>query len=1272
MRRGFSSMNASVPKKSMKIAFAAAFASVASFGLAHTAQAAGETSGGGGAACIDEKAKQSLSSCPNVGMSELKGGAAKSGVSFKSVAPLAGAKKDNKPGKPDIEQASAQRDDRKNKLAARSKQLLITEIQGIERLFASTPAKAPDRPQLARRLAESYVELEASAFRDKTMAEVRRDDLKKAKNPAAGQAQSQVDASDKVAKSARKSAIRYYTVVVKDYPNYPALDEVLYYLAYEYEQAGDNKNARRVYLDLINSRPKSKYIPNAYLAFGELFFNEAQGDPSKWDLAAQAYKEVIKYPPETNKVYGYAWYKLGYVYWNKGEAPEALNAFKKTIDYGTQFSTLPGASKLADTARRDIVPVYAMQGNPLAAYNFFHPLSGDAGGANTRTFQMLDDLGLNYIDTGHYPEAIALYEDLKKRDSAGDKSCTYQVHITESSMAMKSGDKNFIRGKLTEQLKVHNDFVKGGKPEKAKFECANKTAALMTETAMAWHLEAAGPQNQKGTNDPKTMTAAAGVYKEVVDTWKADQFAKFEFPRLVKADWPTIYRLKYNMADLLYFQEKWAECGPAFDAVVEENPKGPDAPEAAFASVLCYQKIYEQTHSKEKERATLDARAKSSAKKSKTEQAKADKAADAAKLQPKPYTDNQKGMIGAFNRYVCYVKPSDTDAKAKEQMCEVKYARSRTHLEAFHWEEAAVGFKDVANTCSGKEVGLLAAQYYLEAVNVIGENYSPPRPSCFDEMAGEVPKFIELYCKGADATKNAEDCERLNKVQADILAKKGEKLVELADSQTGTQALVNYEKGAQAYGEVFDTYCKKPVDAKQKPLSEKCDIVAYNSARAYQAARLIAKAIQMREGLIKFDAEACPKGCKSQLAKKAIYEIGGNYQAIAVYEKAAEYYERYAAADQTGEGADQALQDATVLRLGLGQEDEAIKDAANFRKYYGAKKPAQTAAIAYAVGAHYADKENWDAARSTLRGASTVLSKAAPDIQVQAQATLGRAAAKTKGGDREAASAYAKARSLWGDGGDAMAKMKAAYPNDDEAGLNRRLAKALTAVGESYFYSAERMKEDKVDTVRFPEYKGPGSKETVLKHINTKVKDWLEKKRDAVSKVEAEYKKIVDLKPEPPPRWVIAAGSRVGLMWGNFVDEFRSAPIPKEWKNDADLRGTYYDALDGASEPIKSGKAKPALVTCLTYSVKFQYFDDYSRNCEVWLAKNYKAEYHVVDELRGAPTLANNALDEKSPPLLIGGQFYREQTGGPDKPKDSAADNSEEKQAPKKGAGKKK
>jgi hypothetical protein len=43
----------------------------------------------------------------------------------------------------------------------------------------------------------------------------------------------------------------------------------------------------------------------------------------------------------------------------------------------------------------------------------------------------------------------------------------------------------------------------------------------------------------------------------------------------------------------------------------------------------------------------------------------------------------------------------------------------------------------------------------------------------------------------------------------------------------------------------------------------------------------------------------------------------------------------------------------------------------------------------------------------------------------------------------------------------------------------------------------------------------------------------------------------------------------------------------------------------------------------------------------VWLAKNYKAEYHVVDEIRGGPTLVGSGLDDNPPPLQLGGQSMR-------------------------------
>jgi hypothetical protein len=122
-------------------------------------------------------------------------------------------------------------------------------------------------------------------------------------------------------------------------------------------------------------------------------------------------------------------------------------------------------------------------------------------------------------------------------------------------------------------------------------------------------------------------------------------------------------------------------------------------------------------------------------------------------------------------------------------------------------------------------------------------------------------------------------------------------------------------------------------------------------------------------------------------------------------------------------------------------------------------------------------------------------------------------------------------------------------------------------------------------------------------------------------------------------------------MWGKFVAEFRAAPIPNEWKGHGtvpgtgdltydELRGSYYAALDEASEPQKQ-RAKGAYKTCLDYSVKYQYFDEYSRECEKWLSKNYGAEYHLVDEFRGSPNRINSGLSDRPQPLNLDGTPFR-------------------------------
>lgn len=1180
-----------------------------SLALAQGAPASTDASSSVGGVCISKEANDALAVCPEGVKSFTPKDNKPAGVKLGTAAPTEAKLKDNKaPKNPDQEVAAGQRDLRIAAMKAKTLKLLLSEISQTEDLWKATGKKAADRVNITRRLAETYVELENAAVREKTQAEI-------ANNKA------EADKAKKTAEVARASAIKYYSIIANEYKTYPALDEVLYYLAYEYEQAQKLDKAREVYYQLINDTPQSKYIPNAYLAFGELFFVEAQGDPSKFELARQSYMKVLEYPEATNKVWGYAMYKLGYVYWNLGERDnfaEALKAFKAVIEWGDRHAGEPGVGALQKSARKDIVPVYALIGKPTEAFGFFKPLSD--GKNEKATYEMMDELGLNYLDTGHYAEAISLYTDLLNRDK-GDKSCEYQAHIVQATMAMKGGaQKGNIRTKLDEMVKRQKAFLSESHSDESKLKCSNATVELLYETGAAWQIEAQGSGGVRGTGDKNTMKLAAELYNLITENFNKDDFAKFEFPRIVKEDWPSLFKIKYAKADLLYFQSDWEKCGPAFDAVVEEDPTGPDAPEAAYAAVLCYQKLYDAMHTGDKaHKGTGNLPGQGNDKKSKE--------SDKDALKKKEMTPTQKGMVQAFNRYVCYVKPSDTDAKAREQYAEVKYARARTYFEAQHWEEASAAFKDIAMNYPDLDSGIYAAQLYLEALNILGSTSDPPKPACFDEMGESVPKFLELYCSGSKASQNPDQCTMLTKIQCDIQRLKAQKTVELA-SKSGGNALRLYEDAANTYLSIWKTYGETPMEAGNKAQCDKIDEVLYNAAEAFQSARLVMKSIQTRLILLnpKYGMD------KGDLARKSIYKVGGNWQAIAVYDEAAKWYERYAREFPKAEQADSALSDAVVLRLGLGQDAEAIKDADDFMKTYGQSKPVETSRVAFAIGAHYVDREDWDSARKRLQGAMSLIDKSAPlDVQVQAHALLGRVYVRIKS-DTAAATEYNKVRTLWKDPKAAADKILA---SDADGGV-RRLGKALTSVGEAYFYFAEKERK-KVDAIRFPEYKGQNSKEDVLKHIKTKVADWMKKKRPAIEAAEKEYLKVVQLEPAPPPKWVIASGSRVGAMWGEFVREFRAAPIPADFKRDDELRNTYYAALDEASEPQKQ-RAKVAYETCLNYSVKYQFFDEYSRSCEEWLSRTYKNEYHQVDEFKAAPNMLSSGLSDRAYPLDLDGK----------------------------------
>ncbi len=71
---------------------------------------------------------------------------------------------------------------------------------------------------------------------------------------------------------------------------------------------------------------------------------DASGSPAK-----QAYQKVITKPPPDNKVYGYAWYKLAYVFWNQGD----LAARARRVQEDDRLRDAVRAAPEREEARRE-------------------------------------------------------------------------------------------------------------------------------------------------------------------------------------------------------------------------------------------------------------------------------------------------------------------------------------------------------------------------------------------------------------------------------------------------------------------------------------------------------------------------------------------------------------------------------------------------------------------------------------------------------------------------------------------------------------------------------------------------------------------------------------------------------------------------------------------------------------------------------------------------------------------------------------------------------
>ena len=1089
-------------------------------------------------------------------------------------------------------------------IEVRAKQLLTREIQVTQRLLKNMRAGDDRRADVLLRLAENYFELTQSAN-----AELRKLDdplydacnAKKDKRKCDAARKAVKKANDTLAKI-REANIKTLALLVKDHPDYKKMDEVLFSLGFSLEEMKQFDRARQVYHRLIKSWPQSKYIPNAYLSFAEYYFQ--QGD---MQAAQQFYQKVTEIPPERNKVYGYAVYKQAWCHYNLEDFKSSLQSFVETIEFGLANPEAHNVDNLVKQARRELIMPYAQVGNPSRALEFFNRFAQD----EEQAFEMFESLGELYFDTGKWPEVIAIYHQLMSERSESPKICYWQGRVTNAVISSQPKPKQVVE--IQRMIDLWERYKEGGSDEEKQTACKQATASVLVDLATAWHREAIGTDTQPGTNDLGTMKLASRLYRMVLD--KFPDMEDMEFPDIDKRDWPTQYTVSYYYAELLWRMEDWEQCGPAFDRVLEVDPKGEYTEDAAYASVLCYNKQYQATFAqretevrgkKEEKRKGKKGRRKGNDEPSRDELV--------AQFAPKDLSELEQGMLRAYQRYVCFVQDS-------EDLPQIKYRRARIFYESNRFEEASVLFRDIAFNHKDSELSVFAANLYLDSLNVIGTYRDPARPSCYDDMNDAIEPLHEMYCSSeGDREDNDELCSVIEQLRCDLLRKKAETL----------QTNKDFKSAAQLYVRIFRNYSE----------CGELDEVLYNASINFEASRLLGRAIQVRKVLI-------DKYPESEWSKRAMYLIGANYHALAFYEVAADYYEQFAEKypRELGEGcsdadkaagtcviANEALQNAVFFRLGLGDEERALEDAQLFEKNYKKRFPRDTSRVFYSLGSIYERQQDWQKLIGHYEAFLRQYRKTAmPHELIEANVNIGRAILDQSregkdGPDRRRAENYFRAAlKVWQGSKDDFGKLDVS-----EEDKGRFLAMAKIGAAEALFHLGDQ-EFDAYKRIEFPIFnaktkaRGGMAKQ---QELQTKFQEWmqgdfvkwLEKKSGALSVAQKAYEQISALEV---PQWDIAAASRIGDMYLDLVNEFRDAPVPPVLEKDEELVDIYYQGLDEASKPWVQ-KAKDAYEFCLITATKVRWFNKFMTSCEQELFKLDPRKYPRAMELRGSDTYAHS------------------------------------------------
>jgi tetratricopeptide (TPR) repeat protein len=429
------------------------------------------------------------------------------------------------------------------------------------RALQATPAQAIENYRRYLEADTRDPELRAEALR-------RLGDL----NLEAGEAE-RIDREVSSVDSQAREAIRFYTTLLTEYPDYVRSDQVLYQLARAYETTAQPEQALATLDELLKRFPATPELDEIEFRRGELLFSAG-----RYPEAEQAYARVLA-QGTSGGFHLQSLYKHGWSRFKQGLNEECLGSFAGVLDAKLQPSGGAGDGVAIDALSRadrelveDTLRVMSVTFTYLDGTDSLGRFVAERG-QPSYSHLLYDSLGNLYVEKQRYQDAAVAYRayaDLNPLDVRAIPLARRSIEAYGQggfSELVIDGRRDYVA-----RYRFDGPFWQGRTREQFP-EVVQELRTGYRDLATWYH--AAAQRSAK----PADFLVAAG--------WYRDYLAAFP-------DEPTRADTRYLLAETLLAGEQYPEAVAQFETVAYDAPGFPRAAEAGYASLVAYQRERER------------------------------------------------------------------------------------------------------------------------------------------------------------------------------------------------------------------------------------------------------------------------------------------------------------------------------------------------------------------------------------------------------------------------------------------------------------------------------------------------------------------------------------------------------------------------------------------------------------------------------------------------------------------------------------------------------